>query len=452
MSNVFITAAEFLKTYGTKDTRSVNDCYSMFSATGQNFLNLFMHSSPSIKTSFSINELGRNEDIKLHESEFLEDHQCYKHFEKFGLDFTFCGHTMNIVVSKPDVKNTGCRFVQHNQIFLPNQSTSENVGEDLQKEKFHEITNIENYCMTPNAWVIELCLRSNFFISASGDYKIEYGYPVMGKTVSYWRENLPKEKMLSVNQKVLQGTSRLTNRVLSPSAAKAIQVAAELVKDENTILSVRQLLTEDIKSQYRICFTGALEEGSFTRTYKIRAGQQDRIICIYAKTVIDSSYESTTLIVKVVNKSIQSNYHDMLQNHSDCKAVSSSLGITDSFNGDPNYNQIIARSLIKTHTLFALELSKYLEKKVIIFMLYEKQLTKKTMPSPVRDLAYLEDSDGNVYFTSETLKMLPKSLSTITYLKGIAPSCWKESIEDQHFYVEYKQPTTSTQTASGTSS
>nr|AJF94383.1 NSs protein [Tomato necrotic ringspot virus] len=451
MSNVFATAAEFLKTYGTKDTRSVNDCYSMYSGTGKNFLNLFMHSNPSTKTAFSVNELGRNEDVKLHESEFLESDHCYKHFEKFGLDFVFCGHTMNVVVTKPDIKNTGCRFVQHNQIFIPNSTTSEHVEEDLQKERFHEITNIKTNTLTPSAWATELCIRNNFFISMGGDYRLEYGYPVMGKTVSYWRENLQKEKMLSVKQKVIQGTSRLTNRVLSPSAVKAIQIASELVQSETTILSARQLLTENIKSQYRICFNSVLEEGSFTRTYKVRAGQDVRVICIYAKTVIDSSYESTTLIIKIVNKSISNDYNDVLPVHSDCKYVSSRLGITDVFNGDPNYNQIIARSLINMHTLFALELSKYLRKKVIVFTLYEKQLTKKTMPSPTRDLSYLEDSDGNVYFTSETLKTLPKSISAIIYLKGIAPCCWKESIEDQHFYVEYRPPADSTETASGSS-
>ncbi|AUD08033.1 NSs [Calla lily chlorotic spot virus] len=437
MSTAKMSAVEFSKTYGTKDSRSVNDCYSVYSGTGVNFLNSFMHTNAGIKSAFSINDLGRNEDIKIYEAEIINSLHSYNYFEKFGLDIILCSHIMDVIVTKPNVKNTGCKFQMHNQIFNPNEGTLAKIPGVVTEEDFYEISKINLKGLEPFGWCVDECKKHDFYISNSGDISLDYGFPVMGKTTSYWRENLPKEKIISVKQKCIPNVSALTNRILSLPIVKAIQIGSELASEKTVVLASRQRLDIDIKSQYRISFPGIQDEGAFTRTFCIPMENTSRIICFYAKTSVDTSNERTTLIIKIVNKTVESNCSGPVpKDHIYCdKSIGARVGLVDVVRGDPNYNLMIAREMISVHTNFALRLSESLKKPVIVFKMYEKELSFETHDLSGRSLSYQKDSSGNIYFLSRTLEILPKSLSALTYLKSISPACWKESISMQHFYV-----------------
>nr|AIZ47385.1 NSs [Tomato necrotic spot tospovirus] len=437
MSTAKMSAAEFSKAYGTKDGRSVNDCYSIYSGSGINFLNLFMHTNAGIKSAFSIDDLGRNEDVKLHEAEMINSLHPYNYFDKFGLDIILCNHIMDIIVSKPGVKNSGCKFQMHNQIFNPNDETLSKTPGILSEEDFYGISKIKSKGLTPLDWYMEECKKNEFFISENGDIVLDYGFPVMGKTTSYWRENIPKEKILSVKQKVVPNSSALTNRVLSPSTVKAIQIASELASDKTVVLSSRQRLDFNLKSQYRVSFPGIQDEGAFARTFCIPTDKYARIVSLYAKTTVDFNNERTTLTIKLVNKTVDSICSGPPQrDHMYCdKSIGARIGLVEVVRGDPNYNQMIAREMIIVHTNFALKLSEALKKPVITFKMYEKELEYESYDLSGRMISYQKDSTGNIYFLSRTLEILPKSLSILTYLKNISPACWKESISMQHFYV-----------------
>ncbi|ABU49101.1 NSs [Tomato zonate spot virus] len=437
MSTAKMSAGEFSKTYGTKDSRSVNDCYAIYSGNGINFINLFMHTNTGIKSAFSINDLGRNEDIKLHEAEIINSLHPYSFFDKFGLDIILCNHVMDIIVTKPGLKNTGCKFQMHNQIFNPNEDILAKTPGIISEENFYDLSKIKPKGMTPFDWYINECKKYDFYISDNGDISLDYGFPVMGKTTSYWRENIPREKIISVKQKCLPNTSALTNRILSLSTVRAIQIASELASEKTVVLASRQRLDLDIKSQYRISFPGVQDEGAFTRTFCIPMDKTARIVCFYAKTSVDVSNERTTLTIKIVNKTVESNYMGPVpKDHMYCdKSIGARIGLVDIVRGDPNYNQMIAREMISVHTNFALRLSEALKKPVIVFKMYEKELNFETYDLSGRSLSYQKDSSGNIYFLSRTLEILPKSLSTLTYLKNISPACWKESISMQHFYI-----------------
>uniref|UniRef100_A0A6C0X037 Non-structural protein n=1 Tax=Mulberry vein banding virus TaxID=1266451 RepID=A0A6C0X037_9VIRU len=439
MSSAKIAASEFIKIYGTRDNRAVNDCYAIFSGDGINFLNLFMHNNVGIKSAFSINDLGRNEDIKAHEAEIVDKCHDYNYFDKFGLDVKFCGHLMNIVVKKPGVKNVGCKFSMHNQVYNPNADVLAITPGTVTEESFYEMSKIRFNGLGPAEWYLEECKKNNFYVASNGDVSIDYGFSVMGKTTSYWRENIPREKILSVKQKSLSDSTVPSNRLLSTSTIRAIQLGSDLASENSTILSCRQNLNFDLKSQYRVSFPGIQEEGAFARTFCIPFENKSRMICFYAKTVADNSNERTTLIIKVVTKTVDSELNTPTKNHINCdKTIGARIGLVDFVNDDPNYNQMIVRELIAVHTSFALKLSEILKKPVIVFKMYDKELEYDSTSLMGRVLSYQKDAEGNVYFLSKTLDVLPKSLSTLIYLNSIVSSHWKESMENQHYTLEFK--------------
>nr|AIL30567.1 nonstructural protein [Watermelon bud necrosis virus] len=436
MSNEKSVASEFIKSYGTRDNRAVNDCYSVFSGEGVNFLNLFMHNNAGIKSAFSINDLGRNEDIKIHEAEVIDSCHDYHYFEKFGLDITFCEHEMGLVVRKPGVKNTGCKFTMHNQIFNPNSDVLDLAPGATSEDIFYEKSKIRPIGMTPSGWCLDECRRNNFYIAANGELALDYGFSVMGKTTSYWRENMSREKILSVKQKSLPDNTVPTNRLLSTSTVKGIQLGSELASDNTVILSLKQNLNIDLKSQYRISFHGIQEEGAFARTFCVPFENKSRMICMYAKTVVDNSNERTTLIIKVVTKTVDSHLVIPIRNHANCtRKIGARIGLVDFCDTDPNYNQMIVKELLSVHTQFAIKLSEVVGKPIIVFKMYDKELSNNHVDVFGRILNYQTDTEGNIYFLSKTLEVLPKSLSTLSYLGSIAPIQWIECLEHQHFVV-----------------
>nr|QHU78659.1 nonstructural protein [Capsicum chlorosis virus] len=437
MSTVKSAVSEFMKSYGTRDNRAVNDCYSVFNGEGVNFLNLFMHNNAGIKSAFSINDLGRNEDIKIHEAEVVDACHDYNYFEKFGLDITFCEHEMSLVVKKPGIKNTGCKFSMHNQIFNPNASTLSIVPGTALEEGFYEKSKIKPIELLPSDWCLDECWKNNFYIATNGDFALDYGFSVMGKTTSYWRENISREKILSFKHKSLPDNTVPTNRLLSTSIVKGIQLGSELAPETTIILSCKQNLGVDLKSQYRISFHGIQEEGAFARTFCIPFENRSRMICFYAKTVADNSNERTTLIIKIVTKTVDSHLMIPNRNHINCnKLLGARIGLVDFCDSDPNYNQMIVKELLSVHTQFALNLSRALKKPIIVFKMYDRELINGHVEVSGRVLNYQVDAEGNVYFLSKTLEILPRSLSTLSYLNSIAPTLWKESLEHQHFTVE----------------
>ncbi|AZP03093.1 nonstructural protein [Cherry tomato necrotic ringspot virus] len=437
MSTAKSAASEFVKSYGTRDNRAINDCYSVFSGEGVNFLNLFMHNNAGIKSAFSINDLGRNEDVKIHEAEVVDSCHDYHYFEKFGLDITFCEHEMNLIVRKPGVKNTGCKFSMHNQIFNPNSDLLALIPGTISEDAFYEKSKIRFDGLLPSGWCLDECWKNNFYIATNDGFTLDYGFSVMGKTTSYWRESIPKEKILSVKQKCLPDNTVPTNRLLSTSTVKGIQLGSELAHDTTVILSSRQNLNIDLKSQYRISFHGIQDEGAFSRTFCIPFENKSRMICLYAKTVADNSNERTTLIVKVVTKTVDSHLVIPIRNHINCgRKVGARIGLVDFLESDPNYNQMIVKELLTVHTQFAINLSEAIKKPIIVFKMYYKELRNDHTEVLGRILNYQIDDEGNIYFLSKTLEVLPKSLSTLNYLGSIAPVQWKESLEHQHFIVK----------------
>nr|WAB00174.1 non-structural protein [Capsicum chlorosis virus] len=432
-------ASEFVKSYGTRDNRAINDCYSVFSGEGVNFLNLFMHNNAGIKSAFSINELGRNEDIKIHEAEVVDTCHDYNYFEKFGLDITFCEHEMSLIIKKPGVKNTGCKFSMHNQIFNPNTDILSITPGTISEETFYEKSKIKSSGLLPSDWCLDECWKNNFYIATNGDFSLDYGFSVMGKTTSYWRENISREKILSFKHRSLPDNTVPTNRLLSTSIVKGIQLGSELAADTTVILSCKQNLDVDLKSQYRISFHGIQEEGAFARTFCIPFENKSRMICFYAKTVADNSNERTTLIIKIVTKTVDSHLMIPARNHINCnRLMGARVGLVGFCNADPNYNQLIVKELLDVHTQFAMNLSGTLKKPIIVFKMYDKELMNEHVEVSGRILNYQVDKEGNIYFLSKTLEILPKSLSTLSYLNNVTPTLWKESLEHQHFTVELK--------------
>nr|ABC41635.1 non-structural protein [Groundnut bud necrosis virus] len=437
MSTARSAASEFVKSYGTSDNRAINDCYSVFSGEGINFLNLFMHNNAGIKSAFSINDLGRNEDIKIHEAEVIDSCHDYHYFEKFGLDIIFCEHEMSLVVRKPGVKNTGCKFTMHNQIFNPNSDTLALTPGTVSENEFYEKSKIRSNGLLPSGWYQDECCKNNFYIATNGDLTLDYGFSVMGKTTSYWRESISREKILSVKQKCLPDSTVPTNRLLSTSTVKGIQLGSELAPDTTVILSLKQNLNVDLKSQYRVSFHGIQEEGAFARTFCVPFENKSRMICLYAKTVVDNSNERTTLIIKVVTKTIESHLVIPIRNHINCvKKIGARIGLVDSVESDPNYNQMIVKELLGVYTQFAINLSLVIKKPIIVFKMYDIELNNNHIDVYGRILNYQTDAEGNAYFLSKTLEVLPKSLSTLSYLGSIAPIQWEESLEYQHFIVK----------------
>nr|AJP16843.1 NSs [Mulberry vein banding virus] len=439
MSSAKIAASEFIKIYGTRDNRAVNDCYAIFSGDGVNFLNLFMHNNAGIKSAFSINDLGRNEDVKAHEAEIVDKCHDYNYFDKFGLDVKFCGHVMTIVVKKPGVKNVGCKFSMHSQIYNPNADVLAVTPGTVTEESFYEMSKIKPNGLGPAEWYLEECKRNNFYVASNGNVTIDYGFSVMGKTTSYWRENISREKILSVKQKSLSDSTVPSNRLLSTSTIRAIQLGSDLASENSTILSCRQNLGLDLKSQYRVSFPGIQEEGAFAKTFCVPCGSKLRMIYFHAKTVADNSNERTTLIIKVVTKTVDSGLSIPARNHITCDmTIGARIGLVGFVNDDLNYNQMIAKELIAVHTSFALKLSEILKKPVIVFKMYDKELEYDSANLMERALSYQKDAEGNIYFLSKTLDILPKSPSTLIYLNSIVPNYWKESAEGQHYTVEFK--------------
>ncbi|AAB36955.1 NSs [Orthotospovirus citrullomaculosi] len=437
MSTAKNAASEFIKSYGTRDNRAVNDCYSVFTGEGVNFLNLFMHNNAGIKSAFSINDLGRNEDVKIHEAEVVDSCHDYHYFEKFGLDITFCEHEMNLIVRKPGVKNTGCKFTMHNQIFNPNSNILNMTPGTISEDAFYDRSKIASSGLLPSGWCLDECYKNNFYIATNGDLTLDYGFSVMGKTTSYWRESMSREKILSVKQKCFFDNTVPTNRLLSTSIVKGIQIGSELASDTTVILSCKQNLNIDLKSQYRISFHGIQEEGAFARTFCVPFENKSRMISFYAKTVADNSNERTTLIIKVVTKTVDSHLVIPIRNHVNCEMkIGARVGLVDFCDSDPNYNQLIVKNLLSVHTQFTINLSEVIQKPVIVFKMYDKELHNDYTEVSGRILNYQVDSEGNIYFLSKTLEVLPKSLSTLSYLGSIAPIQWKECLEHQHFVVK----------------
>ncbi|AWV56663.1 NSs [Alstroemeria yellow spot virus] len=443
MSTVKTTAVEFFSNYGTScDSRSSNDCYRVFSGQGTVILDVFMHSTIGIKPAFSITNLGRNEDIKANEAEIIDEHHNYDVFNKFGLDISFCNHFLEITVKKPSVKNYETKFQMHNQIFEPStQLLRQGIGK-MTEEDFYANSNLSKNDLYPNEWFINEAKRKNFFLADVSGFTLDYGFSVMGKTTSYWKESMEKTSLISVKQKSMNNPLVPTNRLLSASTIKAVEIASQIAFDKTTILAVKQSLNSDLKTQFRISLPGEYNEAAIARTFLINQGRKGQYICIYAKTVMDKSNERTTLIIKIVTQNRPGEYVSMLlpKDHSDCrKVIGASFGIVEQKLTDPNYNKIIANELLSVHTKFALKISKILKKPVVVYKIYEKELFSKKMEIEGRTFNYQEDVDGNVYFLSATLAILPLSVSVLSYLDSASPSCWKESRGLGHFTVEEVQ-------------
>ncbi|USL90366.1 MAG: nonstructural protein S [Mercurialis orthotospovirus 1] len=438
MSIVKAGASRFFTHYGTScDSRSSNDCYKVINSAGNSFLNVFMHSSIRIKTAFSIGEVGRNEDIKHREAETLDTHHVYDIFKSFGLDISFCNHFLNITVNKPNYKNYDTKFNMHYQIFKPSESEMNSLG-NMTEEKFYEVSNAKKSEMYPDEWFVETAKRNNFFIAGISEIIMSLGYSVMGRTTSYWRENTGQGQILSVKQKSMSDPSVPTNRLLSVSTVKAIQLGSELANSPDSILVAMQSLNTDLKSQYRVSFPGILEEEAIARTFLLNQNGVGQYICIYARTVVDRSNEVTTLIIKVVTQKKLGQFHTakLPEAHSNCrKIIGASFGVTNIVQGDPNYNKIIAQELLMVHTQFALKISKALFKPVIVYKIYDKELKMEKIDIDGRTFNYNVDNSGNVYFLSSTLNILPSSLSVLIYLNQVSPPCWREDKMLEHFTV-----------------
>nr|ABF59485.1 non-structural protein [Tomato yellow ring virus] len=443
MSTVKTTAVEFFSNYGIScDSRSSNDCYRIFSGEGKTLMDVFMHSTIGIKPAFSIGNLGRNEDIKANEAEIIDEHHNYDIFDKFGLDINFCNHFMEITVKKPSVKNYETKFQMHNQIFEPSSNLLKQGVGKMSETDFYSCSNLSKDDMYPSEWFINEARRKNFFMADVSGFNLDYGFSVMGKTTSYWKENMDKTSLISVKQKSMNNPLVPTNRLLSASTIKAIEIASNIACNKSTILAVKQDLTSDLKTQFRISLPGEYNETAIARTFLINQGKKGQYICIYAKTVMDRSNERTTLIIKVVTQSRPGEYISTLlpKDHSDCRrVVGASFGIVEQKPTDPNYNKIIAHELLSVHTNFALKISKVLKKPVIVYKIYDKELLPKKVEIDGRTFNYQEDIDGNVYFLSTTLAILPLSVSVLFYLESASPSCWKESRGLGHFTVEEVQ-------------
>nr|AWM95322.1 nonstructural protein [Hippeastrum chlorotic spot virus] len=440
MSTVKTTAVEFFSNYGLScDSRSINDCYRVFSSKGETLMDVFMHSTIGIKSAFSITGLGESEDIKTHEAEIIDEHHNYNVLEKFGLDINFCNHFLEITVKKPSVKNYETKFQMHNQIFEPSeQLISYGMGKIAEKD-FYNCSEISPEDIYPSDWFINEAKKKNFYMADISGFSTDWGFSVMGRTTSYWKENMEKTSLVSVKQKSAAFPSVPTNRVLSVSTIKAVEIASKIACDKSTILSVRQDLRSDLRTQFRISLPGEYSDASVARTYLLHQGSKGQYICIYARTTMDSPNERTTLIIKIFTQSKPGSFTTTLlpNDHSNCrKMVGASFGIVEQKMTDPNYNKIIAHELLSVHTNFALKISKVLQKPVIVYKVYEKELLPKRVEIDGRTFNYQEDIDGNVYFLSTTLAILPLSLSVLSYLDSASPPCWKESKGLGHFTVE----------------
>nr|ADB19863.1 non-structural protein [Watermelon bud necrosis virus] len=436
MSTALSVASEFVISYVTGDDVPPDDCCSIFSGEGANFLDLFMHNIAGMKSAFNISYLYLNDDITIHEPEDIESCHDYHYFEKFGLDITFCEHEMSLIVRKPGVKNTGCKFAMHNQTFNPNSDVLDLAPRTISEDIFYEKSKIRPSGMAPSGWCLDECRENNFYIAANGKLALDYGFSVMGKTTSYWRENMSREKILSVKQKSLPDNTVPTNRLLSTSTVKGIQLGSELASDTTVILSLKQNLNTNLKSQYPNSFHGIPEEGAFTRTFCVLFENKSRMICMYAKTVADNSNERTTIIIKVATKTVDFHLVIPIRNHINCmRKIGARIGLVDLCDADPNYNQMIVKELLSVHTQFAIKLSEVVGKPIIVFKMYDKELSNNHVDVFGRILNYQTDTEGNIYFLSKTLEVLPKSLSTLSYLGSIAPIQWIECLEHQHFVV-----------------
>nr|ABO31116.1 non-structural protein [Orthotospovirus polygonianuli] len=443
MSTVKTTAVDFFLNYGiSSDSRSSNDCYRIFSGIGDPIMDIFMHSTIGIKPAFSISGLGKNEDIKAHEAEVIEEHHNYDVFNRFGLDINFCNHFLEITVKKPSVKNYETKFQMHNQIFQPSRRLINHGMGKISENDFFALTDIAKEDIYPRDWFINEAERKTFFMADIAGFSLDYGFSVMGKTTSYWRENLEKTSLISIKQKSAGNPVVPTNRLLSAGTIKAVEIASAIASDKTTILAVKQDLDADLRTQFRISLPGEYNEAGLARTFLINQGSKGQYICIYARTSLDRPNERTTLIIKVVTQKRPGDYDMMMlpRDHANCrKLVGASFGTVERKLTDPNYNKIIAHEMLAVHTSFALKISKILSKPVIVYKVYEKELSPKAVEVDGRTFNYNEDVDGNVYFLSKTLEMLPISLSVLVYLDSAAPPCWKEHRGLGHFTVEEVQ-------------
>nr|QHU78721.1 nonstructural protein [Groundnut bud necrosis virus] len=437
MSTARSAASEFVESYGTRDNRAINDCYSVFSGEGVNFLNLFMHNNAGIKSAFSINDLGRNEDIKIHEAEVIDSCHDYHYFEKFGLDIIFCEHEMSLVVRKPGVNNTGCKFTMHNQIFNPNSDTLALTPGTISENEFYEKSKIRSNGLLPSGWYHDECCTNNFYMATNGDLTLDYGFSVLGKTTSYWRESISREKILSVKHKCLPDNTVATNRLLSTSTVLRIQLGSELAPDTTLILSLISNLNVDLKSQYRVSFHGIQEEGAFARTFCVPFENKSLMICLYSQTAVYNSNARTTLIIKVVTKPIESHLVIPITNHINCvKKIVARIRLVDSIESDPNYNQMIVKEYWAVHTQFATQLILVIKKPIIVFKMYDITLVKSQISIYVKVLKYHSDAEGTEGSSPFDLIVLPKSLSFLEYFGSVKAIQWEESLEYQHFIVK----------------
>nr|CBN80569.1 non-structural protein [Melon yellow spot virus] len=444
MANAYPTAVGYVKAYGSKDKKAVNDCYAVFNGEGTNILNLFMHSNSGVKSAFSINELGRNEDMKIQEAEALTTLHDQKFFDHFGLDITFCGHVLNVIVRKHDVSNIGCKFSQHNLIFCPNEETLDftptDKGLSLSEEEFFKATKITSEGFHPQGWCVEECKKNRFTVAETSCLELNYGSPIMGKTVAYWRENISGEKLVTVKPKCVNVPTALPNRLLPSSTVKAIQIGSELAKQATVVLSVRQSLSQDLKSQYRVTFPGVLEDLAYSRSYLVPFGAKNRIIRFDSRTISDRENEQTTLILKTSTKTIESNFTNRAQEHKNCiKSIGERLGLVDFVMSEPNYSQIIASDFLRLQTVLSLRVSKHFKKPVIVYKLYDKETELKKVKIDGKFVSYNEDSEGNVYVLNKTLDLFPKSNSSFMYLSRTMSPFWKEFPFEQHLVVDYNE-------------
>ncbi|QVY47389.1 non-structural protein [Scadoxus chlorotic ringspot virus] len=439
MSNMMINASEFLSHYGTSsDSRASNDCYRIFSRNGEPCLDLFMHSTIGIKSAFSISNLSRNEDLKIHEAETLDAHHSYDVFSRFGLDLDICNHLIHVVIRKPALKNYDTKFNMHSQIFDPTENFLSEFQSKMDEEPFYELSNIKKEDIYPTSKILEIAKEKNFFPANTNGFGLDYGFPVMGKTTSYWTDSSSDSVLISVKQKSLVNSTRPTNRVLSLSILKAIQLASEIVPSSNTVLALSQNLKHDLKTQYRISFPGEFDESSISRTYMLHQGETKQYIYFNSKTVVDRSNERTTLIIKIVTKNTPSDFRffTLPAKHENCRRiVGASFGMIQKNSTDPNYNMIIAQELLSVHTMLALKISDALKKPVIVYKLYDRELKNEVIKIGDRVYNYNSDGNGDIYFLSATLSILPKTISVMKYLSSVAPSCWDESESFGHFSV-----------------
>nr|QNT38365.1 nonstructural protein [Soybean vein necrosis virus] len=174
---------------------------------------------------------------------------------------------------------------------------------------------------------------------------------------------------------------------------------------------------------------GDLGDKAWVKTLKFFHDDHERVFSIYIRTTsdIDNNISNILLIFKVLRfKKFATPKVIVSQDDDSAAEINLSEGSASGCFDLRTKSVVIVQSLMRIHNEFALSLSKFLKKKVIVYTLRDSlSFTKKVAEIDSRFLNYLEDSDGNIYLLSRTFQeSLPLNRDSLSYFFDLQTFGW----------------------------